>query len=149
MAQISEYRKLSSKIEGLKEKIKFKTDILELDQRLTKEKSEELINKFIQKENEKLDLIRFGLSCLNEEVNKRLPRAMNKYNRKDYWSRREAIQTWRVALKTDEANFVTRSLMIINFEREIYRNPEQDPAKLWSDLKLKYLIILLRILILL
>lgn len=103
MAQISEYRKLSSKIEGLKEKIKFKTDILELDQRLTKEKSEELINKFIQKENEKLDLIRFGLSCLDEEVNKRLPRAMNKYNRKDYWSRREAIQTWRVALKTDEA----------------------------------------------
>ena len=43
MAQISEYRKLSSKIEGLKEKIKFKTDILELDQRLTKEKSNAII----------------------------------------------------------------------------------------------------------
>ena len=28
--------------------------------------------------------------------------------------------------------------MIIGFERELYKNPTQNPAKLWADLRLKY-----------
>lgn len=41
--------------------------------------------------------------------------------------------------KEDEINFVSKSLLIIDFEREIYSNPKQNPAELWRNLKKKYL----------
>lgn len=43
------------------------------------------------------------------------------------------------SLKEDEAGFVSRSLLIIDFERELYKNPDQNPAELCRDLKSKYL----------
>lgn len=39
----------------------------------------------------------------------------------------------------DEVAFVSKSLLIIDFEKEIYSNPEQNPAELWKNLKKKYL----------
>ena len=106
MARISEYKKLTSKIEKIKEKINFKNELLDLDIRLIKENTTSKIQKFIDKENDKLYEIKFSLSNLEEEVNKRLPNAMLKYNIKDYWLRREAIQIWRNNLYSDEATKV-------------------------------------------
>lgn len=106
MARISEYKKLTSKIEKIKEKINFKNELLDLDIRLIKENTASKIQKFIDKENDKLYELRFSLSNLEEEVNKRLPNAMLKYNIKDYWLRREAIQIWRTNLYSDEATKV-------------------------------------------
>lgn len=106
MARISEYKKLTSKIEKIKEKIKFKNELLDLDIRLIKENTASKIQKFIDKENDKLYEIKFSLSNLDEEVNKRLPNAMLKYNVKDYWLRREAIQIWRTNLYSEEATKV-------------------------------------------
>lgn len=103
MAHTNEYKKLTSKIEHLVSKIQFSKDIYELDIRLLKEKTETKIQKFILKENEKLDLLKFALSDINEEVNKRLPNAMLKYNVKDYWKRRECIQIYRLANYSLEA----------------------------------------------
>lgn len=103
MAHISEYRKLTSKIEKIQEKIKFKNELLDLDIRLVKEKTEAKIQKYINEENDSLYEIRFQLFSLDEEVNKRLPNAMRKFNIKDYWLRREAVQTWRVANYSEEA----------------------------------------------
>lgn len=45
---------------------------------------------------------------------------------------------FKKSIKEDEANFISYSLLIINFERELYKNPNQNPAKLWADLRLKY-----------
>ena len=42
-------------------------------------------------------------------------------------------------LKEDDARFVTRSLQIINFEQEMYKNPDQDLKELWKTMKQKYL----------
>ena len=39
----------------------------------------------------------------------------------------------------DEAAFVSRSLEIIEFEREIYKNPNQNAAELWGKIRAKYL----------
>ena len=61
MAHTNEYKKLTSKIEHLVSKIQFSKDIYELDIRLLKEKTETKIQKFILKENEKLDLLKFAL----------------------------------------------------------------------------------------
>ena len=36
-------------------------------------------------------------------------------------------------------NFVRQSLVLINFEKELYKNPDQDLPKLWSGLEKKYL----------
>ncbi len=41
--------------------------------------------------------------------------------------------------KKDEAKFISRSLQIIDFEREFYKNPDQNPANLWQNIKQKYL----------
>ena len=51
----------------------------------------------------------------------------------------ELLAKFKESFKDDEANFVSRSLQIINFERELYKNPDQDPAVLWADIKRKYL----------
>ena len=42
------------------------------------------------------------------------------------------------SLKNDEADFVSKSLLIIDFEREFYKNPNQDPANLWASLRKKF-----------
>ena len=51
----------------------------------------------------------------------------------------ELLKKFKDTLKDDEANFVSRSLEIIEFERELYKNPEQNPAKLWAEMRGKYL----------
>ena len=134
MAHISEYRKLSSKIEKLQEKIKFKNELLELDTRLVKENTEKKIQKFNKKETEKLYDEKFAISNLDEEVNKRLPNLMRKFNKKDYWLRREAIQTYRLSNYSEEAtiNFNKRieELNKIKLEKE-----NQVKEKLYSRLR--------------
>ena len=37
-----------------------------------------------------------------------------------------------------EIKFLTKALTLINFEKQMYENPEQDLAKLWKDMKVKY-----------
>jgi peptidyl-dipeptidase A len=51
----------------------------------------------------------------------------------------EVLTPFMNELKEDDAKFVTRSLEIINFEREMYKNPEQDLKLLWKNMKQKYL----------
>lgn len=50
----------------------------------------------------------------------------------------DLLLRFKNSLKNDEANFISKSLNIIDFERELYKNPKQDPAKLWAGLRLKY-----------
>ena len=52
---------------------------------------------------------------------------------------KDLLEKFKASLKDDEAHFVSRSLQIIDFERELYKNPDQNPAKLWSEIKKKYL----------
>lgn len=49
------------------------------------------------------------------------------------------LSKFKGSLKDDEAKFVSRSLEIINFEHELYKNPDQNPAELWARMKGKYL----------
>ena len=51
----------------------------------------------------------------------------------------ELLDKFKASLKEDEASFISKSLLIIEFEREFYNNPEQNPAELWKNLKCKYL----------
>lgn len=46
----------------------------------------------------------------------------------------ELLERFKMTHKEDEASFVAKSLLIIDFEREIYTNPEQNPAELWQNL---------------
>ena len=45
---------------------------------------------------------------------------------------------FKESLREDEAKFISRSMLIIDFERELYKNPKQNRAELWSKLKAKY-----------
>ena len=51
----------------------------------------------------------------------------------------ELLAKFKDTHKEDEAAFVSRSLEIIEFERELYKNPDQNPAELWAKMKGKYL----------
>ena len=42
------------------------------------------------------------------------------------------------SLGSEEASFVGSAMTIIEFERNMYKNPEQDLKKLWRDLSVKY-----------
>ncbi|MDY6358397.1 MAG: M3 family metallopeptidase [Cyanobacteriota bacterium] len=50
----------------------------------------------------------------------------------------DKIIPFKNSFKKDEALFIANSLLIIDFEREMYKNPNQDLTKLWADLRLKY-----------
>ena len=50
----------------------------------------------------------------------------------------QTLENFKAKFREDEAKFVSRSLIFINFEKEMYKNPEQDLKKLWKDLQIKY-----------
>lgn len=51
----------------------------------------------------------------------------------------DILKRFKASLSEDEAMFVSRSLLIIDFERELYKNPTQNPNELWHNMKIKYL----------
>lgn len=51
----------------------------------------------------------------------------------------ELLEKFKSTHKEDEASFVAKSLLIIDFERELYSNPNQNPSELWNKLTKKYL----------
>lgn len=51
----------------------------------------------------------------------------------------DTLAKFKAELKKDDARFVNRSLQIIEFEWEMYKNPEQDLKLLWKKMKQKYL----------
>ena len=120
MAHISEYRKLSSKLETLKEKLVFQKELYELDKVLIHEKFLKEVQKVQEKENQNLALIEFTFSSLEKEVNKRIANRMLKYNTKDYWLRREAIQNYRLNKENGYEAYVARinELNVLKKEKE-------------------------------
>lgn len=51
---------------------------------------------------------------------------------------KKTLDKFKQTHKKDESKFINHSMQIINFEREMYRNPDQDLGKLWHDLKCQY-----------
>lgn len=49
------------------------------------------------------------------------------------------LNEFKKSLAEDEANFVSKSLLIIDFERQLYSNPDNDPKTIWKNLSEKYL----------
>lgn len=52
---------------------------------------------------------------------------------------KDLLDKFKSTHKEDEAAFVSKSLLIIEFEREMYKNPDKDLALLWKNLSKKYL----------
>lgn len=50
----------------------------------------------------------------------------------------EVLTKFKNNHKKSEAKFINRSMLIINFEKQMYENPEQDLKQLWHDLSVKY-----------
>ena len=50
----------------------------------------------------------------------------------------KTLDKFKKTHKKDESKFINHSMQIINFEREMYKNPNQDLGKLWHDLKCQY-----------
>ena len=50
----------------------------------------------------------------------------------------DLLDKFKNTLKEDDAKFLAWSAVLINFEHEMYKNPNQDLAKLFHDLKIKY-----------
>ena len=50
----------------------------------------------------------------------------------------ETLDKFKKDLKKTEAKFINRSMLIIDFEKSMYENPDQNLSQLWHDLKVKY-----------
>ena len=50
----------------------------------------------------------------------------------------DVLDEYKQTFIENEINFITKALTIINFEKEMYKNPDQDLKKLWHDMKVKY-----------
>ncbi len=48
------------------------------------------------------------------------------------------LKKFKANHRKSEAKFINRSMLIINFEKQMYENPEQDLKQLWHDLRVKY-----------
>lgn len=52
----------------------------------------------------------------------------------------DVLERFKADFKNSEAKFISRSMLIIEFEKRMYENPEQDLQQLWLDLRIKYLL---------
>lgn len=50
----------------------------------------------------------------------------------------DTLEEFKAEQKKSESKFINRSMLIINFEKEMYKNPDQNLGKLWHDLKCIY-----------
>ena len=50
----------------------------------------------------------------------------------------DILEKFKKEHKKTEAKFINRSMLIIEFEKRMYENPEQNLSQLWHDLKCKY-----------
>lgn len=95
-----------SRINRLEEKNTSNLEILNINKDIIREKYEKRINKYSKKQINLMMAYNLPLANLEEEINKRLPVHMLRYNVKDYWKRRRAIQIMRIARdKNDETAF--------------------------------------------
>lgn len=51
----------------------------------------------------------------------------------------EILKKFKDYHKVSEAKFINNSMLIIDFEKSMYENPEQDLPTLWHDLRVKYI----------
>ena len=56
----------------------------------------------------------------------------------DEYVNKDILEEYKKTFIEDELSFITKALTIINFEKEMYKNPEQDLKKLWHDVNVKY-----------
>lgn len=123
-----------SKLNSLHEKIAANKEMLVLSKRLIKEENDAKYHKYLDNQNEKLYIISLGFADINEEVNKRIANAMLKYNKKDYWKRRELIQKMRVEV-SNGATYANESFL--NSMKELDEKKKQYEFKLKSKIKAK------------
>lgn len=50
----------------------------------------------------------------------------------------DVLNKFKTDHKKSEAKFINRSMLIIDFEKKMYENPDQDLKQLWHDLSVKY-----------
>ena len=50
----------------------------------------------------------------------------------------EILKEYKKTFVEDELKFIKKALTLINFEKEMYKNPKQDLKKLWHYMKVKY-----------
>ena len=50
----------------------------------------------------------------------------------------KVLEDYKKTFVEKEIKFLTKALTLINFEKQMYENPEQDLAELWKEMKIKY-----------
>lgn len=51
---------------------------------------------------------------------------------------KDILDRFKSDIKKSEAKFINRSMLIIEFEKSMYENPDQNLPQLWHDLRVKY-----------
>ena len=86
---------ISNRINSLQEKIESNNELTAFSKKLAKEKGNKKYDSYYKNQIDRLYLLSLSFADIDDEINRRLPKQMLKFNVKDYWKRRELIQIMR------------------------------------------------------
>jgi len=125
----------SARLHSLYEKLDENQALLDVNVLLVKEKHERKVKRLQKKQNKKLNAMQFAFADIEKETDSRMPQAMRKFNTKDYWYRREAIQTWRKTRDKDAGAFQKYEARLHELDAKKYEKEASVRAKIKASLE--------------
>lgn len=134
MANIS--KKISSmRLQKLYNQKDENLDLLVVNKSMLVEKSERKYQSAYKKEIRKLQPLQLECADIEQETKGRMAAAMRRFNTKDYWLRREAIQTWRRTRDEDENAFQKLEAHLHELDEKKYAKEEAVRTRIHKKLE--------------
>lgn len=127
----------SAGLHSLYEKADENNALLAVNTDLVQDRYNRKTKKLEKKQNDKLEAMRFAFADIEKEIDDRMADAMRKFNTKDYWYRREAIQTWRKTRDNDPQAFVKFEAHLHELDDKKYAKEASVRTKLKASLEKK------------
>ena len=108
MALINQKAYLANKINALQETISSKLELLEFTKKSLTQSVENKCSKYEAKLNKLVTKEERKIADIEKEINKHIVYKMLKYNKKDYWRRRQLIQSMKVQLSNGDKEAFNR-----------------------------------------
>ena len=127
----------SAGLHSLYEKVDENNALLAVNTDLVTERCDRKVKNLKKQQNRKLEAMRFAFADIEKETDNRMADAMRKFNTRDYWYRREAVQTWRKTRDNDPKAFEKYEARLQELDARKYAKEAALRAKIKASLAKK------------